>query len=303
MRDEAMADSTEIQHATIVKRHGRRLPQIVLALLAMLSFALSDVFAKMLVGDISAFQLARYRYLGAVLVLIPFIMIRPASLRSRAPGLQIMRGLLMFGATAMLISALALMPVAEATTLVFVSPIIVTLLSATLLGERIGMLRTACLLGSLGGVAMVARPDLIGPDPSMLLPFGSALCWAIAAILTRPTQARGDRFDTTLVYATLSGFAAVCIVAGRFEPPEAVLLPATLAMVACWLAGHAAVLAAYRLGRIADVAPISYSQIVWAVILGLAFFSEVLDALTLLGCGIVIVCGAIASRQSDVARP
>jgi drug/metabolite transporter (DMT)-like permease len=137
--------------------------QAVLALSAMLAFCLSDVLAKMLAPTIPPLEIAWFRYLGGVLVLAPVLIalrIRPQSV---APTIQILRSACMVAATTLLIAAVQRMPIAEATTLVFISPILMVLLSTTLLGEAIGWTRSVCMLNP-------ARPIIAAASARSAMP-------------------------------------------------------------------------------------------------------------------------------------
>lgn len=277
--------------------------QIGLALFAMLAFCVSDVLAKLMAPAIPPLQVAWFRYLGGMLILAPILIQRRLWPRSARPAIQIVRAVCMLAATWLLISAVQRMPIGEATTLVFVSPIFVTLLSATLLGEAVSWMRLLCVIGGLAGVVLVARPDPSGMDAMALLPIASAACWALAMALTRATQAHGDSFMTTLAFAAFFGFAILCLaLPAFFVPPDTGQLAVACAMSLCWVAAQVAVLAAYRIGRAADVAPLAYSQIIWAVILGYLVFSELPDLWTLCGCAVVIVSGVAAARESRRAE-
>ncbi len=277
--------------------------QAALALAAMLAFCLSDVLAKMLAPAIPPLEIAWFRYLGGVTVLVPTLVVMRMRPRSAAPVIQTLRSLCMVAATVLLIAAVQRMPIAEATTLVFVSPIFVALLSATLLGEVIGWMRSGCIACGLVGVVIIARPDPAGMNMAAMLPLASAAFWATAMVLTRVVQARGDTFMTTLAFTALVGFALLCAALPSFfvmpRPGDLVLL---VAMSLCWVAAQVAVLAAYRAGRVADVAPFSYTQIVWAIVLGFVFFGELPDGVALFGCAVVILSGVVASRLVSPAE-
>lgn len=277
--------------------------QAALALAAMLAFCMSDVLAKRLAPTIPPLEVVWFRYLGAVFVLAPVLLVLRARPRSAALGLQVVRSACMVVATTLLIAAIQRMPLAEATTLVFLSPILVVLLSALLLGEAIGRAQAVCVVAGLVGVVVIVRPDPAEMDMVALLPVAAAAFWATAMVLTRVVQVKGDTFLDTLVFTALVGFLVLTAALPFFfvmPSQDDVLLIG--AMAACWLVAQAGGLAAYRVGRAADVAPFSYTQIVWAIVLGAIFFGELPDAMALLGCGIVIVSGVIASRLAPAAR-
>ena len=277
--------------------------QAALALAAMFAFCLSDVLAKMLAPTIPPLEIAWFRYLGGVAVLAPVLVAMRVRPRSATPLVQTLRSFCMVAATVLLIAAVQRMPIAEATTLVFVSPIFVALLSVTLLGETIGWMRGGCIACGLAGVVIIARPDPDSMNLTAMLPLGSAAFWATAMVLTRVVQARGDTFLTTLAFTALVGFAILSFTLPSFfvwpRPDDALLLGA---MSLSWVAAQVAVLAAYRAGRVANVAPFSYTQIVWAIVLGVAFFGELPDRPALVGCVIVILSGVVAAGLSSRAE-
>lgn len=271
--------------------------QAGLALAAMLAFCISDAIAKKLAPSIPPLEIAWFRYLGAVAVLAPALAGLRMRPRTAAPAVQALRSACMAVATTLLIAAVQRMPIAEATTLVFVSPIFVALLSAAVLGEAVGRARSACIAAGLAGVVLIVRPDPARFEMTALLPLASAAFWATAMVLTRVVQDRGDGFMTTLAATALVGFAMLSLAL-----PSFFVMPATgdllllAAMSLSWLVAQATVLAAYRAGRVADVAPFSYTQIVWALLMGVAFFGELPDGPALLGCAVVIAAGVAAAR-------
>lgn len=277
--------------------------QAALALAAMFAFCMSDVLAKRLAPAIPPLEVVWFRYLGAVFILAPVLLVLRVRPRSAALGLQVLRSACMVVATTLLIAAIQRMPLAEATTLVFLSPILVVLLSAMLLGEVIGRVQAVCVVAGLIGVVVIVRPDPAEMDMVALLPVAAAAFWATAMVMTRVVQVKGDTFLDTLVFTALVGFLVLtAALPFFFVMPSQDDLLLIGAMAVCWLAAQAGGLAAYRVGRAADVAPFSYTQIVWAIVLGAIFFGELPDAMALLGCGIVIVSGVIASRLAPAAR-
>jgi drug/metabolite transporter (DMT)-like permease len=191
------------------------------------------------------------------------------------------------------------MPIAEATTLVFVSPLFVTALSMIALKERVGPGRIVCVVAGLVGVVMVARPDFRAFDYAMFLPVCSALCWATAMALTRTTQWRGDSLLTTLLWSAIAGFVLLCLVVpGLFTPLTWRQVVVAASMSLLWTGGQITVVAAYRLGQVAAVAPFSYTQIVWSLFFGWLVFADFPDRTALVGTIVIIVSGVVAARLS-----
>ena len=114
---------------------------VLLCLLAMALFAASDAIAKKLSVSFHPIQIAWFRYLAAATVLVLMCLRTGLPKPSARPGPQIIRGFGMAGATLLLVMALRLQPMAEATALVFLSPAFVTLLSVFLLKEPVNWSR------------------------------------------------------------------------------------------------------------------------------------------------------------------
>src|ERR1700735_1307641 len=132
---------------------------ILLLLLAILLFSCSDATAKYLSAGLPVVEIMWLRYVVFVLMLMPSA-VRSGTgiLRSTRPGLQMLRGFSMLLSSLLYISALPFLPLADATSIAFVSPLFITALSIPFLGELVGMRRWAAILIGLIGVVIVVRP-------------------------------------------------------------------------------------------------------------------------------------------------
>ena len=119
-------------------------------------------------------------------------------------------------------------------------------------------------------------------------------------VLTRVVQTRGDSFMTTISYVAIGGFMSLSLLLPAiFVVPDTEQILMAVAMSLCWVISQVSVLVAYRIGQVSNVAPFSYTQIIWSVIFGYLFFAEFPDAITLTGCAVVIVSGIVAARRSE----
>ncbi len=110
---------------------------------------------------------------------------RWAIVRTRRPWLQLLRGMCLLGISALFIGGLRYIPLAEATAVMFLAPLIVTLLSALFLRERISTGQWVAVATGFLGVLFIVRPggDLF--TPTILLPVMASLCFAIYQLITR----------------------------------------------------------------------------------------------------------------------
>lgn len=271
---------------------------ILLCLAAMLLFAASDVVAKHLSATFHPLQIAWFRYLAASILLAAVCLRSGRPARSAASAAQVIRGLGMAGATILLVAALSLQPIVEATALVFISPCLVTLLCVLLLKERVPAWRWVGVLGGLLGVLVILRPGLAGYNPAALFSIASAACWATALVMTRRAVV-ADGLATTLAYSALTGFVLLSgtlpFVFRAMAAMDLVLLAATGCL---WLAAHVAIAFAYRRpeAEVSRLAPLSYTHLLWATGFGYLAFGAIPDVVTFAGAGLIIGSGLVAGR-------
>ncbi len=168
----------------------RTLTGIAMVLAAMVLFSAMDGISKYLAVDYHPIEIAALRQLFTVLALLPFIVRSPLALRTARPLLQIGRGLCMFCSSILFIVGLSHLPIADASAIGFVSPLLVTALSIPFLGEKVGIRRWTAVIVGFGGVMIVVRPGTGAFDPAALFPLGSAAAWALGLILTRRSVRR-----------------------------------------------------------------------------------------------------------------
>ena len=274
--------------------HAGHRARALLLLVAMLLFALSDVAAKQLAGHVAPIQIAWARYAVATVLLVFAGLaagLRPA--RPQAMPLQILRGLGMAGATLFQISALHHLPLAEATALYFVSPLLVTILAGYALRETIRPAQWLAVLLGLAGVVVVVRPGEHAIGLAAALPLLSALSWATALISSR-LALRHDSVVTTLAWS-----AGVGLVTFSLALPFAFAIPGLpdllwlAALGLFWAGAHVLVALAYhgRAVAVARLAPLSYSYLVWTIALGQLVLGEFPGSSTALGIILIVAAG------------
>lgn len=271
---------------------------IGMLILATFLFSLSDLCAKMLSERLPALEVVWLRYLAVSLAVIPglawggqFL----TSIRSAQPMLQVLRALFALGSAVFFLFALKFLSTAEATATYFVSPILVVLLSALVLREP--LVRQRCIGAAVGfaGVLIIVQPGTDAFRPASLLPMLAALSWAGAAIATR--LIRRDRPVTTIAYTAWTG----CIVSTSLMPFVWVPLSwgdiaPVLGLGMAGASGHWLIVEAYRRAELSVLAPFSYSQIVWASVLGVLAFGSIPGTATIVGSVIICATGLYVAR-------
>ena len=290
---------------------------LLLMVLSVLISPISDIFAKLAVTSVPATEITFVRLVFQMAVLGPVSLLRGTLLDVtwRKMGLHAARGLLLSITMIAFFTPLAVMPVADAIAIFFVEPIILTILGALILKEKVGWRRyTACGVGFLGSL-LVIRPSLQDVGPIAFLPVVAALSLALFFLLTRLVAQKEDPWSMQF-YAGLWGavFSGLMLAAGGglgvgFLTPVMPDLQNTLhiagAAVAATIAGVLGVYA-YRAAPASVLAPLQYLEIVSATILGWWVFGHLPDALKWLGIAIIVASGLYviwrerqASSQSE----
>ena len=259
---------------------------------ATVMFSMSDTMAKYVTERVPAIELATIRY--AVFVAMAsssLLRRRRATVRSRRPWLQIIRGVGVVGSAVAFILSLGFLPIAEATALNFVTPLLITVLAIPVLGEVVRPQGWVAVLIGFLGMLVVIRPGVGGLHPAALLVLLSSLCWCIAMLSTRRLVGV-DRSSTTLLWTAGTGFVLLlCAVPFFLSPltlPQAGLCLAVgvIASTGQWLA-----VLAYRYARATVLAPLTYAQLIWSSVLGLLVFGTVPDRWVLIGAVIIAASG------------
>jgi drug/metabolite transporter (DMT)-like permease len=269
-----------------------------LLLAASLMFSLSDTMAKYITQSVPAIQLGAIRY--AVFVLMaasPLLRGRRAALRSRRPGLQILRGAAVAGSAICFILSLSWLPVAEATALNFITPLLITALAVPVLGEVVRPQGWVAVAAGFAGMLIVVRPGMGGLHPAALLVLLSSLCWAVAMLVTR-RLAGIDSAGVTLLWTAVTGFVLLVAALPPFLAPMSwglaglSLVVGVVASLGQWLA-----VLAYRRARASALAPLGYAQLIWSSALGLLVFGHAPDAWVLAGAVVIALSGVSVVRQ------
>ncbi|WP_422031983.1 DMT family transporter [Roseovarius sp.] len=277
-----------------------------LGILLMVGFAIiapaMDTCAKLIGDAVAVGQIATTRFVAQSVLLVPLAL---AFGWLHRPGrgevaLHLVRAALLLVATAFFFTALRFMPVAEAISIFFVEPFILTLLGGLLLGEPIGPRRyVACAIG-FAGALLIIQPSFEEVGLVALLPLVTALCFAFYMILTRRMATRMHPI-TLQVY---TGFAALALAVpllwafdgsgvAPLDPvwPEAREFWLLLALGVFATLAHVCISFALAFAPASLLAPIQYLEIVSATILGFYVFGDLPDALAFAGIGLIVASG------------
>ena len=225
---------------------------------------------------------------------------------------HILRGLGVGMATVAFFSALFVMPLAEATSITFTSPMLTALLAAAILGERLRPVSIVAMLLAFAGVTIVLRPSFAELGAAALLPLISALGMSVLMLGNRAVAGSGSALAMQFSVAVLAlPVLALATLAGHWSglPQYRVGTPdwsilARCAIVACTAStAHWLVFRATERTGAARVAPMSYVQLLVALSLGWALFGDRPDGIALVGAAVIIAGGLLLWWSGRVTEP
>ncbi|QPH55574.1 DMT family transporter [Pontivivens ytuae] len=280
------------------------------ALLGFAFFATHDVIVKSLGGTYPVFQIVFFSVLfGFPTVMIMLIRDQaPGTLTPKHPvlvgvrtGLGVVTGLCAF-------YAFTTLPLAETYAIIFAQPLLITILSVPLLGEAVGLRRWIAVAVGLLGVVVVMQPGVSTLSLGHLAALTAATCGAFVSIILRRIGGE-ERSVVLILYPMLANLVCMAMVMPFVyvaPPVEHLGLFAVISLLG--FGGMLMLIRAYRTSPAAIVAPMQYSQILWAVIFGTLLFDELPTWTTALGAAIIVASGIYIVLREErggrtVARP
>lgn len=272
---------------------------ILLMVFAVFSFTVLDSAAKHLAPSYPVPQIVWGRYLFSLVFMALFLLKGGAAglWRTARPLFQIIRALMLVGATTSIFMAVKFLPLAETYAISFISPFIVALAAALILRERVGLRRWLMIALGFAGVLIVLRPGGGALGLAALFPVMMACFWAAYQIMTRIIGST-DPPLTTLFYTALTGSLVSSLAVPFVWQPMSLAGWAGLAFIgAVGLIGQLALIRAYTLAEASLLSPFVYTQIVWAALIGYVVFGDVPDGATLAGTVLIVASGLLLMRQ------
>lgn len=275
-----------------------------------------DAIAKHLSTSLAPGQIAACRFLFQLIFLLPIILFTGGRLASGYPVLNACRGALIGVATLFFFWSLKYLPLADAIAIFFVEPLILTLISALFLGDRVGWRRLAAIGIGFIGALFVIRPSFHMIGLPALLPLAAACCFAVYLALTR-TVAQHDNVLTMQLWAAIFGglTLAVALLIGEVKTLAVIdplwpsvhewLMLALLGLIGT--SGHLLIVGAFRRASPSILAPFQYLEILGATLFGVIIFNDFPSMITWLGIAMIVAAGLYVfhreRRQSLKALP
>lgn len=273
-------------------RRPRNQLGILLMVGSILCLAAMEASAKLLIEDYPFPMIVWARLSLHFFLTLPlfFFAGRHRFLRTKRPILHTVRSLILLLGSFFFIGALTRIPLAEATSLVFTAPLIVTALSALILHEKVGLRRWIAIVIGFVGVLVILRPST-NFDWFLLLPLATGFCYAGYQFTTR-ILSFSEPTLTLFFYTVAAAFVISSAILPFYwvtpdlEGGAIFMLTGVLGVLGQYL-----VIRALQEGEASIVAPFIYTQIIWATIFGFFLFGNFPDLWTFIGAGIVIGSG------------
>jgi drug/metabolite transporter (DMT)-like permease len=286
---------------------GANLKGALLALLAFAVFSTHDVFIKYLGSIYSPVQIVFF----SVLLGFPIVTLMlmrdqtDGNLRPRRPwwtalrtGAAVVTGVSVF-------YAFSALPLAQVYAILFAAPLLITVLAIPMLGEKVRLRRWMAVVVGLVGVLIVLRPGQTDLGLGHLAALAAAVGGALSSIVVRKIGGE-ERSVVLLLYPMTANFVVMaCLLPFVYKPMPLLDLGALGVISAFSFVGALLVILAYRAGEAVIIAPMQYSQIIWATIFGFFFFDETPDLGTMVGASVIIASGIyilIREGRSNVSE-
>ncbi len=293
------------------KAENARNTGLAMMIAAMFLAPCMDMIAKVVSGHISGAQVSMFRFGLQALFLGPVVIhvLGTKGLWSRNPPIGIVRGILVALAVTCFFTSLKWMPLADAIAIFFVEPLILTILSAIFLHEKVGLRRAGAVISGLIGAMIIIRPSFQLFGPASLLPLATALFFSIYLILT--SKLAKDEHPLTMQFtAGWSAFVFLALLLGTASMGSVPLLTLVWPVGVEWgllfmvgvigTVAHLLIVFAFKHAPASLLAPFHYLEIVAASLLGLVVFGNFPDLLKWLGIVIIVISGMyVIWREAD----
>ena len=275
---------------------------VVLNVSAWMLLPLMDGLAKFLSQEIHFLQVVwgRYFFMALISLVITFLFFRQHLKWPSNFQIQLTRSLFLFLSTILFFYAISIISLAEALTLAFVSPIIVTLLSAIILKEEVGFRRWSAVVVGFIGVLFVIRPGFNEVNLATITALGCGICYAIYIISTRKLSNQ-DSPLLTLIFTGLSGSIVISLIVPFYWSDLTLLQLLLLVLLAAiGTLAHFLLILSLNFAEASKLAPLSYSEIIMNVIIGYYFFGDFPSQWVWIGLVIIVASGVYISFRENI---
>lgn len=266
--------------------------------------ATKDGLVKTFLDQVGPAQIIWIQYVGTFvtmsLIAAPrygWRVLKPAPL-----GGQFFRGAVSAGAVASLYWALTYLPLAEATAMFMLSPVLVALLSPFVLGERIDNARRAAIAVGFAGVVVMLKPGFGGSATGYLIGIFAGFLMAFYFMANRRLAATSPPVINVAHNALMGAIAFSPFLPLFWQTPSLEVMPKLAALVALAVVGQGLMIASFSFAPASVVAPYTYAMLVFAALIGYVYFGNLPDLAGWIGIALIVGAGLyIAHRERTAA--
>jgi drug/metabolite transporter (DMT)-like permease len=264
---------------------------VLLMLGATLCFAALDATSKHLSQTYPVPMLVWGRYTFHCLMMLIFLApsMRLQLIVTARPKAQVARALMLVGTTGFSMAGFSMMPLAESTAFLFVTPLVVVILSHWLLKESITGGHWLAVVAGFVGALLIARPGGALSLQGIFWMTLAAACYAIYQIQTRQLSPT-ENTVTMLFYTALVGTVSMTLAAPLYwgGPMPNWIDAALIASLGIYGGtGHLMLTRAFRYAAASFLSPFLYAQLIWAMLLGWMFYDHLPDMLSIAGMAVI----------------
>ena len=278
---------------------------ILLAILAGFLFVSSDTVVKLARQELPVAMVVWGRFTAHFLLMLFLFPGRKINklLKVNNFKLVIFRGILLLLCTCLFFTAIGYIGLAEANSIMFISPFFVVALSIPLLKEKVGIRRWSAVIIGFIGIVIILRPGFQEIHWAYFLIIGVAFFFALFTILTRTLSFTETAISMWFYTALVGMVGSSAIVWYYWQTPTLSQSLMLLFIGAIGGGSHYIVIKAYQRASASMLAPFQYFQIIWATIYGLLVFDVAPDGWTWLGTAIIIASGLyVWSREQQLGK-
>lgn len=278
---------------------------IWLMVLTTFLFALQDGLSRHLAGEYNVFMVVMIRYWFFAIFVIVWAARSSGGLKqavaTRQPWLQIARGVLLVAEICVMVLGFVKLGLVESHAIFTAYPLLVAALSGPILGEKVGWRRWAAIGVGFVGMLIILQPGYAVFSIYALIPFCSALMFALYGLLTR-YAGRQDSAQVSFFWTGTVGAVAITLVGVWFWEPMSPSDGVLMAILCCLgVSAHFLLIKSYEVAEASAVQPFAYLQLVFVTLLGLTFLGETLRWNVGVGATVVVAAGLFTLARARVA--
>ena len=265
---------------------------------AVFLFTVMDAIAKQLTKEVGLIQTIWVRYTGQALLVFLIVLPRLREVaKSQYPKLQLLRSVVLMAATCLFFLSISKIGLAEATAIMDINPVLITLGAFLFLGEKIGPKRVLGIITSMIGALIIIRPGTDVFTIYAVLPLVAAVCYTAYNLTTRFVGNRESPW-TSLLYSALFGAVVFSCMVPFFWQPVSLFSAGLMVLLSlCGTFSQLFLIRALAIGEASLLAPFAYVGLIYATIWGLVFFGEFPDKWSILGAIIIAISGFYVSYR------